>query len=179
MPGRASAASVAALIAEAEAIAAELGAAFIEITAGHHRPEARHLYEIARLRRDRSPPTCGRSSDRPRCARRVARGFPRLRCAEGAAELLDLPWERPLADWRPDADGRIGGLRFRELPVGPSRHLVRFLVGDRRTYALKEEPLEVARREFDVLRHLERARPAGGQGGRPRRGAGARQRRSS
>jgi ribosomal protein S18 acetylase RimI-like enzyme len=33
------------LMAEAERIAAELGAAFIEITAGHHRPEARHLYE--------------------------------------------------------------------------------------------------------------------------------------
>ena len=34
-----------ALMAEAERIAVELGAAFIEITAGHHRPEARHLYE--------------------------------------------------------------------------------------------------------------------------------------
>jgi ribosomal protein S18 acetylase RimI-like enzyme len=34
-----------ALMAEAERVARELGAAFIEITAGHHRPEARHLYE--------------------------------------------------------------------------------------------------------------------------------------
>jgi ribosomal protein S18 acetylase RimI-like enzyme len=33
------------LMAEAERIGAELGAAFVEITAGHHRPEARHLYE--------------------------------------------------------------------------------------------------------------------------------------
>ena len=33
------------LIAAVESIAAELGAAFVEITAGHHRPEARHLYE--------------------------------------------------------------------------------------------------------------------------------------
>jgi ribosomal protein S18 acetylase RimI-like enzyme len=33
------------LIAEAERIGTELGAAYIEITAGHHRPEARHLYE--------------------------------------------------------------------------------------------------------------------------------------
>lgn len=33
------------LMAEAERIGAELGAAFAEITAGHHRPEARHLYE--------------------------------------------------------------------------------------------------------------------------------------
>jgi GNAT superfamily N-acetyltransferase len=34
-----------ALMAEAERIAADLDAAFIEITAGHHRPEARRLYE--------------------------------------------------------------------------------------------------------------------------------------
>jgi ribosomal protein S18 acetylase RimI-like enzyme len=34
-----------ALMAEAERIGAELNAAFIEITAGHHRPEARRLYE--------------------------------------------------------------------------------------------------------------------------------------
>lgn len=33
------------LIAEAERIGLELGASFVEITAGHHRPEARHLYE--------------------------------------------------------------------------------------------------------------------------------------
>lgn len=33
------------LIAEAERIGSELEAAFVEITAGHHRPEARHLYE--------------------------------------------------------------------------------------------------------------------------------------
>jgi GNAT superfamily N-acetyltransferase len=33
------------LIAEAERIAAEANAAFIEVTAGHHRPEARKLYE--------------------------------------------------------------------------------------------------------------------------------------
>ena len=34
-----------ALMAEAERIGAGLDAAFIEITAGHHRPEARRLYE--------------------------------------------------------------------------------------------------------------------------------------
>jgi GNAT superfamily N-acetyltransferase len=33
------------LMAEAERVGGELGAAFVEITAGHHRPEARHLYE--------------------------------------------------------------------------------------------------------------------------------------
>lgn len=34
-----------ALMAEAERIGRDLGAAFVEVTAGHHRPEARHLYE--------------------------------------------------------------------------------------------------------------------------------------
>lgn len=33
------------LLAEAERIGRERGAAFVEVTAGHHRPEARHLYE--------------------------------------------------------------------------------------------------------------------------------------
>lgn len=33
------------LIAAAEGFGTELGAAFVEITAGHHRPEARRLYE--------------------------------------------------------------------------------------------------------------------------------------
>jgi GNAT superfamily N-acetyltransferase len=33
------------LMAEAERIGRDRGAAFIEVTAGHHRPEARHLYE--------------------------------------------------------------------------------------------------------------------------------------
>ncbi len=33
------------LMAEAERIGREAGAAFLEVTAGHHRPEARRLYE--------------------------------------------------------------------------------------------------------------------------------------
>jgi GNAT superfamily N-acetyltransferase len=33
------------LMAEAERIGRELDAAFIEVTGGHHRPDARHLYE--------------------------------------------------------------------------------------------------------------------------------------
>jgi len=34
-----------ALMAEAERVGSEIGANFIELTAGHHRPEARQLYE--------------------------------------------------------------------------------------------------------------------------------------
>lgn len=77
--------------------------------------------------------------------------FPRLRLRDEVAALLDLPWERPLAQWN------ATGLRFRELPVGPSRHLVRFLVSDGIVYALKELPSGVAEKEFGVLRHLEDA----------------------
>ncbi len=35
------------LLLEAERIGREAGAAFVEVTAGHHRPEARRLYESA------------------------------------------------------------------------------------------------------------------------------------
>ena len=77
--------------------------------------------------------------------------FPRLRLRDEVASLLDLPWEQSLARWDPT------GHRFRELPVGPSRHLVRFLVSDGLVYALKELPAAVAEREFTVLRHLEEA----------------------
>jgi len=75
--------------------------------------------------------------------------FPHLRLREGAGPLLELPWEEPLGAWS------RAGIRFRDLPVGPSRHLVRFLVADGRVYALKELPLGVASREYGVLRHLE------------------------
>ena len=78
--------------------------------------------------------------------------LPRLILRDEVASLLDLPWERQLAEW--DADTH----RFRELPVGPSRHLVRFLVHGGIAYALKELPQSVAEREYEVLRHLENAR---------------------
>ena len=75
--------------------------------------------------------------------------FPRLRLRDPATSLVELPWEKPLAEWSgPD-------LAFRELPVGPSRHLVRFLVADGVLYALKELPLEAARVEYEVLLRLE------------------------
>jgi hypothetical protein len=77
--------------------------------------------------------------------------FPHLRLRDPAISLVDLPWEEPLADW-PDER-----LAFRLLPVGPSRHLVRFLTTDGVLYALKELPLGFGRREYEVLLHLESA----------------------
>ena len=75
--------------------------------------------------------------------------FPRLRLRDPAIDLVELPWELPLADWPAD------GLAFRDVPIGPSRHLVRFLVSHGVLYALKELPLGPARREYRVLLHLE------------------------
>ena len=99
------------------------------------------------IRRPTQPPS-------PRNPLRQRLGFPRLRLRAGAAELLDLPWERPLAEWRPDEHGTIAGWSSRAArrPVSPSRAVP---TSGRRTYALKEEPLEVASTEFAVLRHLE------------------------
>ena len=94
--------------------------------------------------------------------------LPHLILRDEVASLLDLPWEAPLAEWD------SGAHRFRELPVGPSRHLVRFLVHQGLVYALKELPQGVAEREYDALRRLEDARlpsvRAVGLAGRPETG---------
>ena len=75
--------------------------------------------------------------------------FPRLRLRDPAIDLVDLPWELPLGEWSSDQ------LTFRLVPVGPSRHLVRFLDLNGVLYALKDLPLDAARREYEVLLHLE------------------------
>ncbi|GAA4937497.1 lipopolysaccharide kinase (Kdo/WaaP) family protein [Actinomycetospora succinea] len=85
---------------------------------------------------------------------------PDLRLRVPSPGLIALPWDRPLASWDP-AD-----VPLRELPVGPSRHLVRFVEVDGTLWALKELPPRIAGKEFDNLRHLESAglpavRPAG------------------
>jgi tRNA A-37 threonylcarbamoyl transferase component Bud32 len=71
----------------------------------------------------------------------------RLRAASPG--LIALPWLEPLGQWPPEA------VDFRELDVGPSRHLVRFVRADGVTYALKELPARVADKEYRVLRDLE------------------------
>jgi tRNA A-37 threonylcarbamoyl transferase component Bud32 len=71
----------------------------------------------------------------------------RLRAASPG--LIALPWLEPLGQWPPESAD------FRELDVGPSRHLVRFVNADGVTYALKELPARVADKEYRVLRDLE------------------------
>ncbi len=75
--------------------------------------------------------------------------IPDLRLRVTSPGLLALPWDRPLEDW--DATE----VPLRDIPVGPSRHLVRFVETDGRRWALKELPQRVAVREYTVLRDLE------------------------
>jgi hypothetical protein len=77
---------------------------------------------------------------------------PVIRLRPTGPELLGLPWTAPLGAWPAD------GVRFQELPVGPSRHLVRFVRADGALYALKELPLRIARKEYAALRSLEAGR---------------------
>jgi hypothetical protein len=72
-----------------------------------------------------------------------------MRFREGATALLGLPWPEPLESW-PEA-----GVTFLRLPVGESRHIVRFASLDGRVYAIKELPLWAAQREYEVMRALE------------------------
>ena len=72
-----------------------------------------------------------------------------LRLRAPTAALLSLPWELPLKAWSAE------GVRFVDLPVGPSRHLVRFAVVEGDVLALKELPGHPARREYEALRQLE------------------------
>jgi hypothetical protein len=62
--------------------------------------------------------------------------------------LLDLPWNLPLELWPDEV--------IAALPKGISRHLVRFVnLGDA-VIAVKETTEELAHREYDLLRSLER-----------------------
>ncbi|HEY2204911.1 MAG TPA: DUF4032 domain-containing protein [Pseudonocardia sp.] len=85
---------------------------------------------------------------------------PELRLRVTSPGLLALPWDRPLGDWAATE------VPLRDVPVGPSRHLVRFVETDGELWALKQLPERVAVREYTVLRELERmvlpaVRPAG------------------
>jgi hypothetical protein len=62
--------------------------------------------------------------------------------------LLDLPWNLPLELWPDD--------NIAALPKGISRHLVRFAHLGGYVIAIKETSAEFARREYDLLRTLQK-----------------------
>jgi len=62
--------------------------------------------------------------------------------------LLDLPWDLPLELWPEET--------IAALPKGISRHLVRFVHLEGFVVAIKETTAELARREYDMLRTLQR-----------------------
>jgi tRNA A-37 threonylcarbamoyl transferase component Bud32 len=83
-----------------------------------------------------------------------------LRLRGSSPGLLALPWLEPLSDWQATE------VPLRDIPVGPSRHLVRFVETNGSLWALKELPRRIAAKEYAVLRDLERrdlpaVRPAG------------------
>jgi hypothetical protein len=71
-----------------------------------------------------------------------------LTAARPDPALLDLPWPVPLEDWPAD--------RLAALPRGLSRHTVRFVRVSNRVLAIKEIKVDLARREYAMLRNLER-----------------------
>ena len=63
-------------------------------------------------------------------------------------KMFTLPWHKPLATWPEDL--------LANLPRGISRHVVRFVhVGDE-VYAMKEITRQVAEREYEILRRLQK-----------------------
>ena len=71
-----------------------------------------------------------------------------ISAARADPALLDLPWRVPLEAWPEDL--------LAALPRGISRHVVRFVRLSGRVLAVKEINSELARREYDLLRSLNR-----------------------
>jgi hypothetical protein len=85
---------------------------------------------------------------------------PEFRLRTPTPGLLGLPWDRPLSEWM------VPEVALRDIAVGPSRHLVKFVEADDLLWAVKDMPPRVAVKEYDVLRRLEdmglpAVRPAG------------------
>ena len=72
----------------------------------------------------------------------------KITSASADPKMFTLPWEQPLSTWPKDI--------LVNLPRGISRHIVRFVrVGDA-VYAMKEITSNVAEREYELLRQLQK-----------------------
>ena len=77
---------------------------------------------------------------------------PDVRLRDPSPDLLALPWDQPLQEWQATE------VPLRDVPVGPSRHLVRFVELRRGLLAVKELPARLAVHEYGVLTELRRRR---------------------
>ncbi|RSX52180.1 LPS kinase [Bifidobacterium goeldii] len=72
----------------------------------------------------------------------------KITAASSNPKMFTLPWHKPLATWPEEL--------LANLPRGISRHVVRFVhVGDD-VYAMKEITRQVAEREYELLRRLQK-----------------------
>ena len=72
----------------------------------------------------------------------------KITAASSNPKMFTLPWHKPLATWPAEL--------LANLPRGISRHVVRFVhVGDE-VYAMKEITRQVAEREYEILRRLQK-----------------------
>ncbi len=71
-----------------------------------------------------------------------------ITAATAEPELLDLPWHLPLEDWPTE--------NIAALPKGLSRHTVRFAHLNNHVVAIKETLFDLAKREYEMLRKLEK-----------------------
>ena len=177
------------LMEEAERIGRELGAAFAEVTAGHHRRRRPAPLRVARLRRRRSRPTSGSGSDDALTPRRSGSSAAATAAIDSPPTDVDVPapppprpGDRPRRAAVGAAARRLAGRR--RSPSGSCRSARRGTSSascppTASLYALKELPLEAGRREYDVLLHLEGLGLPAVEPGRHRRGAGPRTVRSS
>lgn len=89
------------------------------------------------------PPTGPHAIPHPPAARRVS-----ISTAFPDPALLDLPWHVPLQEWPPEV--------LTAYPRGISRHVVRFARVREKVVAVKETTERYARREYGLLRRLQR-----------------------
>jgi len=71
-----------------------------------------------------------------------------ITAATAEPALLDLPWHLPLEDWPSE--------NIAALPKGLSRHTVRFAHLNDHVIAIKETLFDLAKREYEMLRKLEK-----------------------
>ncbi|MHB8294789.1 MAG: DUF4032 domain-containing protein [Acidimicrobiales bacterium] len=78
----------------------------------------------------------------------AGRGSFRVTAAPDDPALFDLPWSLPLEEWPAE--------RLVRRPRGISRHVVRFVSLGERVYAVKEADYTSVRKEYGLLRELQR-----------------------